>query len=228
MKEWRFIIEFYHESGITTLPSLNDPFFPEKKMALSKKAGEFALRKYLEGPNSPLRRYSFDGSFTINNVTGLLEDDIHQLSRIVDRINSLICKEDGVVIHIWGHANECLVGCTCYDRLFEILHGITCAHLFVNLMNSCNTFGARRFGNQDVTIWYSKDKVNDSSSFGFEPADNPEDHTLPDDWDHDFDIPFMIYDCWDESKSKYDFSAFLIKVRENDGMTDLYGTTDQN
>lgn len=226
MKEWRFIIEFYHELGIT-LPSWNDPSFQGKKMAISKKAGEFALRKYLDGPDSPLRRYSFNCNYCINNTTGLLEDDINRLSTIVDNINSLICDEDKVVIHIWGHANERLVGCTYYDCLFEILHGINCAHLYVNLMNSCRTFGAKLYAGSDTTIWYSTREVNDSSSFGFEPAlDNPEDHTLPDDWDHDFDIPFLIYDCWDDEHSKFDFATYLSKVSEKGGNVDLYGTTD--
>ena len=160
-------------------------------------------------------------------MTGSLEDDINQLSTIVNRINSVICKEDNVVIHIWGHANEQRIGCTPYNYLFEYLHRIDCAHLYVNLMNSCKTFGAKLFADEKTTIWYSEDKVDDSSSFGFEPATgNPEDYTLPDDWDHDFDIPFLIYDCWDEEHSKFDFATYLSKVSEIGGREDLYGTTD--
>ena len=231
MKEWRFIIEFCAEYDCN--PS---PFCDEVKRLrrIGDRVGENALRKYLTSSVSPLNRYSFESPFQVTNIWSdetrrPLYDETVQIGEIVGVINRMVSRDDIVVIHIWGHANNVEVGFTSYGSLIDIFHSIKCAHLYINLMNSCFTCGAKEFGDDLTTIWYTTRGADNASHDDFDPeSDDPTKYSLSERAKNEFGIPFLIYDCWDESKSKYDFSAFLIKVRENDGMADLYGTTDQN
>ena len=213
-------MEFYVEYDCSLSNDLDKKTWIKRIRRLTTKAGELGLRKYLESTDSPFQRYCFDDSFKVLNKwidsSGCrLYDETDQIASFVEKINNVVSKDDRVVIHIWGHACEDGVGCSSYDTLFAYLRRINCRHLYVNLMNSCRTLGAIRFCDENTTIWYTTDSVDDSSSHGFDPfEDKPEDYILPENWNHDFDIPFMIYDCWDESHSQYDFESFLMKVRE--------------
>ena len=223
----KFIIEFYLERDCC-----HPEIVGEKKTLdrIAEKAGELALQKYLASPNSPVSQYSFIKTYLIHSVyldNGGFQDDTSQIKSVVEDINSFVSREDLVVVHIWGHADHYGVGSSEYHTLVDILHLIQCSHLCINLMNSCFTVGAKEYGDESTTIWYSNGRVPTSSPIGFDPSvDDPEKFTLPDGGDKDFDIPFIIYDCWDEGQSRFDFTAFISKVKKMGGIADLYGTTD--